>query len=321
VQVTDDDLRSVVDRMKHPLDVDKVWDMLDTDDTMAIDLTDCVAFVADTLRLRRDLTRTILDGRSILRHIDIGFTLCMVFVMCFVVLELYQIVRFKDMWQGFSAALIAFSFVFGNSIRQVWENLVYLFTVHAFDVGDAIIVNDARYTINSISISHVLCTRVDNSFVTIPLHTFVDRELYNVTRSGCKWEGFSMLVDVDTTKQQLKEVASELKAHIACNKRYYGGLYRIFFVPTDGIVHKLKLAVYFNYSRNEGDLMLIGMGRTLMHDVLARAMHAADIHFTLPDFANRRKSKSQAREMDHMDYQDYASTEDRLFNIGVSELG
>lgn len=130
-----------------------------------------------------------------------------------------------------------------------------------------------------------------------------------------------MLVDIDTTKDQLAQVASSLKAHISCNKRYYGGLYRIFFVPTDGLVHKLKMAVYFNYSQNECDLMLIGVGRTMLHDAVTRAMNESGIRFTLPDFSHDKKSKSQAREMDHMDYQNYAAREDRVFNVGLAELG
>ena len=171
--------------------------------------------------------------------------------MIFVVLEVFKIVRFQHLWQGFSATLIAFSFIFGSSVRQAWENLVYLLTVHAFDVGDVIVIADTRYTVKSISLSHVVCSRVDDASVTIPMQSFVGQELYNVTRSGLKWESFSLLVDIETTKEQLAKVAGELKKHILSNKQYYGGLYRIFFTQTDGVVHKLKLSIYFNYSQNE----------------------------------------------------------------------
>jgi small-conductance mechanosensitive channel len=47
----------------------------------------------------------------------------------------------------------SFSFIFGNSLKEIWENLVYLFTIHAFDVGDIIILADTRYTIKTISLT------------------------------------------------------------------------------------------------------------------------------------------------------------------------
>jgi small-conductance mechanosensitive channel len=83
----------------------------------------------------------------------------------------------------------SFSFIFGNSLKEIWENLVYLFTIHAFDVGDIIILADTRYTIKTISLTHVGCTRVDNASFTIPMQSFVGQELNNITRSGCKWKG------------------------------------------------------------------------------------------------------------------------------------
>jgi small-conductance mechanosensitive channel len=58
----------------------------------------------------------------------------------------------------------SFSFIFGNSLKEIWENLVYLFTIHAFDVGDIIILADTRYTIKTISLTHVGCTRGQRIF-------------------------------------------------------------------------------------------------------------------------------------------------------------
>lgn len=182
-------------------------------------------------------------------------------------------------------------------------------------------LGDTRYTVKSISLSHVGCTRGDNASVTVPLQTVIKQELNNITRSGCKWDALTMLVDVRTTKEQLAGVAARLKTHISFNKRYYGGLYRIFFAPTDGVVHKLKMAVYFNYSQNDSDLMLIGVGRTLMHDAVAQAMDEHAIRFTLPDFSVDRHSLRTAREMDHMAYQDYADADDSVLTVGPAPMG
>jgi hypothetical protein len=51
----------------------------------------------------------------------------------------------------------------------------------------------------------------------------------------------------------------------------------------------------------------------MLHDVAAR-YERGRYQLYVTRFSHARKSKSQAREMDHMDYQNYAVAEDRIFN-------
>ena len=44
------------------------------------------------------------------------------------------------MWLTFSSMVLAFTFVFGNSIKTIFEAVIYLFVVHPFDVGDGIFI-------------------------------------------------------------------------------------------------------------------------------------------------------------------------------------
>ena len=50
-------------------------------------------------------------------------------------------VNVGQVWVTFSSFLLAFAFVFGNSIRNIYEAVIFLFIVHPFDVGDALFVN------------------------------------------------------------------------------------------------------------------------------------------------------------------------------------
>ena len=50
-------------------------------------------------------------------------------------------------WLSVSSTLLAFAFVFGNSIRTIYESIIFLFVIHPFDVGDAIVVHDDYYRV------------------------------------------------------------------------------------------------------------------------------------------------------------------------------
>ncbi len=47
-------------------------------------------------------------------------------------------VNLRLAWIQFSSCVVAGAFVFANSIRTIYESVVFLFVVHPFDVGDGI---------------------------------------------------------------------------------------------------------------------------------------------------------------------------------------
>ena len=47
----------------------------------------------------------------------------------------------NKVWLSFSSIFLAFAFVFGNSLRNLYEAIIFLFVIHPFDVGDALFVN------------------------------------------------------------------------------------------------------------------------------------------------------------------------------------
>lgn len=67
--------------------------------------------------------------------------------MVFIFVAIYDTSLVRSTWTALSASLLSFSFIFGNSIRQVWESGLFLFGVHPFDVGDVIKLDGDQYTV------------------------------------------------------------------------------------------------------------------------------------------------------------------------------
>jgi hypothetical protein len=156
------------------------------------------------------------------------------------------------------ASLFGITHSFSFILEIVWKKsgrTLYIYLLFTLSTWEIIILADTRYTIKTISLTHVGCTRGQRIF-TIPMQSFVGQELNNITRSGCKWKYARRYRD-DEGSAFTGRLAEATHLFQQTSLR---GLYRIFFVPTDGLVHKLKMAIYFNYSQNEGDLMLIGVG-------------------------------------------------------------
>ena len=56
-------------------------------------------------------------------------------------LSLVLQVNVTHIWTAVAAAIVAFSFIFKSAIATMFDSVVFLFVVHAFDVGDGILIN------------------------------------------------------------------------------------------------------------------------------------------------------------------------------------
>jgi hypothetical protein len=65
-----------------------------------------------------------------------------------------------NMWITISSGILGFSFIFGNSIRTVFESCLTLFVVHPFDVGDTIFIEGGYHVVEEASLNKVIINRL-----------------------------------------------------------------------------------------------------------------------------------------------------------------
>lgn len=64
------------------------------------------------------------------------------------------------LWTAVAAAIVAFSFIFKNAIATMFDSVIFLFVVHAFDVGDGILLNGDLHKVQPLPSSasgHIAC--------------------------------------------------------------------------------------------------------------------------------------------------------------------
>jgi hypothetical protein len=279
ISIVPDDLKPFFDTEHESSDA---WAALDWSSSGYIDLVDCVQFAKDFFRLRREVACMRLDNRVLLARINQTLACVCYCILALVTLDVFKVAQFTSIWQACSAAIIVFSFIFGNSIRQSWENMIYILSVRAFDVGDTIIVNDSPQHVNRIMLGFVECTALTNTIVNIPMQHFLDHEVVNLTRAVEEWAHISILVDIETTETQLRTVANVVANEIHNRKSLFAGLYRVFLQPSDSLVHKWTMIIKYNLRGNGVDVSERGRAQTYMCIAVARGIAAARINEERP---------------------------------------
>jgi small-conductance mechanosensitive channel len=136
---------------------------------------------------------------------------------------------------------------------QVFENAVFLFFSHPFDVGDWINFEGSKYQVNSITLQYVKLMRIDQAHVSVPCAEVRTARIHNISRSENLWDEVRVLVDGDTPTSTLEEVAKYVHASIKANPKWFGGSYRVWWTAAPP-GHKLEFAVYYDHSSN-GELL------------------------------------------------------------------
>ena len=87
------------------------------------------------------------------------------------------------MWITISSGILGFSFIFGNSIRTVFESCLTLFVVHPFDVGDTIFIEGGYHVVEEASLNKVdLCNTTN--FTALKLSQDSLRGSYHVAQEA-----------------------------------------------------------------------------------------------------------------------------------------
>lgn len=68
---------------------------------------------------RKSLALTLQDSQTVVKQVEQAIYFTLLIVLAFVTLAVFEEGSLQRTWTGLSAGLLSFSFIFGNSIRQV----------------------------------------------------------------------------------------------------------------------------------------------------------------------------------------------------------
>jgi small-conductance mechanosensitive channel len=180
------DFQRVLGKTRETLASDALT-LLDVDVDGAVTREELDAAIARNAERRDGLVATLRDAHLIVQVLEqfIGSgTNVLVALACFYVFQL----DVAKIWLSFSSLVVAFSFTFGNSLRVALENAVFLFVVHAFDVGDTIMVPDGTFTVQKLSLYCTVLRRVSDGQLSWEPNAKLSADtVSNLTRTASGW--------------------------------------------------------------------------------------------------------------------------------------
>ena len=160
---------------------------------------------------RRNISATLQDAHQVLTALDSFIFTALLFVVTMISLAIYSI-DVLQLWLGLSSALLAWSFVFGSTVRVAFEALVFLFLINPYNVGDVIEIGPARdrYEVRRISLFSTELLSWDGSITVMPNQSMATATpIYNFNISEKLGRVQKFQVDCDVVTDEFMRLLNE----------------------------------------------------------------------------------------------------------------
>lgn len=116
--------------------------LFDKDKNGDIDKSEMRDAVQRIYRDRRALTTSLKDMNSALQKLDGVLIFVALIIVVFIWLLIFSPTSTVSNLVPLSTIVLGFSFVFGNSAKNIFESMIFIFATHPYDVGDLVCIDD-----------------------------------------------------------------------------------------------------------------------------------------------------------------------------------
>jgi small-conductance mechanosensitive channel len=271
------DVYAVARRIQMP--AHSAWMLMDHNGDQRVTMDEVVRSVEQVYNNRTILARSLAESQTVVGQVQNIIHAFLLVVLAFVTVAIVIPGGIAKVWTSMSAGLLSFSFIFGNSICEIFENCVFLFFTHPFDLGDKIRWNGETYFVRGITLNYVNLLHASGSYVNLSAHILKDAAITNVTRSQRVWESIHFVADINTTVKQCEIAADKVVEAISTHPRLFGGMYRVWLSDTDS-ANKIKISAHFDLKTNGMDASMMGEAMTVMTAAFADGLCEAGVSYT-----------------------------------------
>jgi len=164
----------------------------------------------------------------------------------------------------------------------MYENVVFLFIVHPYDVGDYLMIGEgstSAYRVDQIDLHYTIFVSGSGLRTWFPNQKLISTPFANVSVSGERGDSIRVLIDMETPAGALDQVREACEAVALAQPTEFAEGVSLHLRDATAPM-KVTLALYFTYTHNGSDAGRCSRARTAMHAALSQALVEAGVRYT-----------------------------------------
>ncbi|KAL6208066.1 hypothetical protein ACLB2K_019018 [Fragaria x ananassa] len=229
-------------------EVDLVWPLIDVAMIGNVDRKTLTDWVVKVYTDRKALAHALSDTKAVTAQVD-NLVTSIVFIIIIVVSLLVVEIATTSFFVFLSSQLVLAAFAFGNTCKNVFESIMFLFVAHPYDVGDCIVFDGVPMIVEEMSIFTTVCLKLSsNEKVYYPNSVLSAASISNYTRSPDMREAVEFSIAL-TPVENIVKLKWKIKEYIEGEPQYWHRKHNVAVINIED-VNKLKMAVYCHHKMN-----------------------------------------------------------------------
>ncbi|GBG33134.1 Mechanosensitive ion channel protein 10 [Hondaea fermentalgiana] len=216
------DFVQVMSKVDHTVPWDKLWkDYLDPESVGFITWQRFRKSMLDMFESRSNLALTLLDSQAVIRSMDGLIMSFLSMVVLIIGLSLYSS-NFVSLFASFGTVIVGYSFIFGSSVQEAFDNVIFLFGMHPYDVGDTVLIEDQKLQVARIRLLTTDFVRNDGSAIRRANKIVRGQNLINLSTSENHAQEFTTLIPAaDVTEAFMEDLLREINDFASAHRDKY----------------------------------------------------------------------------------------------------
>ncbi|KAG0267041.1 hypothetical protein DFQ27_009187 [Actinomortierella ambigua] len=228
---------------------------------------------------RKDLHTSMRDMSQAVGKLNIIFMVIVVVLWLFIILSIFGQNIVQNLL-SIGSFLLALSFVFGNSVKTLFENIVFLFITHPYDSGDLCSIDGTEMFVREVGLNSTMFVTWDGKRMYYPNNLLSTRPIHNIRRSPNMSEKIVLNIDIYTPAKKIIELRARMRDFLARETKEFLPDMEIQIQELD---LRLKISMVIEHKGNWQDSGRRWNRRTKFHFALKEAMEDLDIkYYALP---------------------------------------
>jgi small-conductance mechanosensitive channel len=190
------------------------------DDDLGISRKDLLRFCGKVTYDTCALSATLRDSSSIVGTMEGLFNIIIYMVMVIVFLMLFKF-NVSDFLLGTSTFIVAAAFALGDSAKNAINNIVFIFFIRPYDVGDRIVLDEDWMIVARIHLTHTVFRIWNGKLRTIPNTELLTMRIDNLRRAGNYTHDKVIEIASDTPLHLIEQLVRCIAACIAAKPREF----------------------------------------------------------------------------------------------------
>ncbi|KAI4337177.1 hypothetical protein L6164_015624 [Bauhinia variegata] len=260
-------------------EVDLVFPLFEGSETGRIDRKALTSWVVKVYHERKALAHALSDTKTAVKQLNKLVAAVLIVLTIIVWLMLMEIASTKVLVVLVSQlALVAF--MFGNTCKNIFEAIIFVFVMHPFDVGDRCVVDGVQLLVEEMNILTTVFLKLDNEKVYYPNSVLATKPISNYYRSPDMGDNVEFSIDFMTPVEKIGALKEKIKRYLEKNPLHWHPKHMVVVKEIEN-VNKIKMAVFFNHTMNFQDYAEKTKRRTELVIELKKIFEELNIRYNL----------------------------------------